>query len=253
MWPCRNERKQRSASQTWGSLTSGMDGGVPTKRIVSINDLKSYEAAAHAAPPQPASPVSRLGMMASFKTWEELEANFDFIRERFRTRAPDADTEPINVLNLALRYSSVQEDKVLLKAIEKFIARHRDHLYCLQVRRITFIITTSGANPKYFTFRESSGFTEDSIYRHVDPALAFKLEMHRLRGNYNMMHIPSRNLHLHMYFAHAHVSCFGEREVGPSVGSRSFPRCVTHSCCPGGQIRPSLLHTCHHSPRRSSG
>jgi hypothetical protein len=39
----------------------------------------------------------------------------------------------------------------------------------------------------------------------VDPALAFKLEMHRLQTHYEVKHIPSRNLHLHIYFAEGRV------------------------------------------------
>ena len=63
-----------------------------------------------------------------------------------------------------------------------------------------FQVAINGEFPKYFTFREKQNFAEDCIYRHIDPALAYKLEMFRLR-NYDVQHCPVQNNRLHLYYA----------------------------------------------------
>lgn len=56
--------------------------------------------------------------------------------------------------------------------------------------------------PKYFTFRASRGYAEDTIYRHLEPALAFQLELYRL-DNYHVQFIPTNNFSLHLYYCEA--------------------------------------------------
>jgi hypothetical protein len=98
------------------SVTSGSSEGEQAvagglgKRVVSINDLKSMGEASLKEAAQ--STVSRMGMMAAFKSWEALDANFDFIRERFISRAQDGESDPINVLNLAIHSEHPEEDDV---------------------------------------------------------------------------------------------------------------------------------------------
>ena len=72
------------------------------------------------------------------------------------------------------------------------------HFHHTQVRRITFLTTETGQFPKYFTFREKTGYAEDALYRHIDPALAYKLEMFRLK-NYDCQHCTTRNPQMHLY------------------------------------------------------
>ena len=47
-----------------------------------------------------------------------------------------------------------------------------------------------------------SQFEEDSIYRHLEPALAFQLEVYRLR-NFDLQTIPTTNHNLHLYLGSA--------------------------------------------------
>jgi len=48
-------------------------------------------------------------------------------------------------------------------------------------------------------------FKEDRIYRHLEPALAFQLEMNRM-SNFDLEAIPIPNHRLHMYIGKAKVS-----------------------------------------------
>jgi hypothetical protein len=43
---------------------------------------------------------------------------------------------------------------------------------------------------------------EDAIYRHLEPALAFQLELNRLR-NFDLESVPTTNHSIHLYFASA--------------------------------------------------
>lgn len=47
-------------------------------------------------------------------------------------------------------------------------------------------------------------FAEDMIYRHLEPALAFQLEINRL-SNYEITAIPCQNHRMHLYLGSAKV------------------------------------------------
>jgi hypothetical protein len=59
------------------------------------------------------------------------------------------------------------------------------YLFVLQVLR-------SKEFPKYFTFRARMNYKEDLVYRHLEPALAFQLELNRLK-NYDLHPVPVSN------------------------------------------------------------
>uniref|UniRef100_A0A8C9UAR0 acetyl-CoA carboxylase n=1 Tax=Serinus canaria TaxID=9135 RepID=A0A8C9UAR0_SERCA len=58
--------------------------------------------------------------------------------------------------------------------------------------------------PKFFTFRARDEFAEDRIYRHLEPALAFQLELSRMR-NFDLTAIPCANHKMHLYLGAAKV------------------------------------------------
>ena len=48
-------------------------------------------------------------------------------------------------------------------------------------------------------------FAEDRIYRHLEPALAFQLEINRMR-NFDLEAIPIANHRMHLYLGKAKVA-----------------------------------------------
>eukprot|EP00045_Choanoeca_perplexa_P018135 m.279161 g.279161 ORF g.279161 m.279161 type:complete len:2306 (+) comp17727_c0_seq1:161-7078(+) len=184
--------------------TTPRDAGGLMRSVISIDDMASLEKQLEKVAASQAV-VLRQGVMATFSSLEEMAQQLTFVKNLF-----DSDTEnlePINVLNLALRLKDdaaarFDDDAALVEQLESFIGEHADDLFSLSVRRVTFVVTKPKSFPKYFTFRQRLAFKEDAIYRHVDPALAFKLGMFRL-GNYTVRHCPSRNPQLHIYFATA--------------------------------------------------
>ncbi|EGD82369.1 acetyl-CoA carboxylase [Salpingoeca rosetta] len=201
--PCQTPPRTRSPTALLQSPTSSLsdDLSAALKSVVSIDDLQEFERQAEALTID--SVVMRMGVMAAFTSVEELEGQLPWLLTLFENSQHDA--EPINILNIVLRIESEQDfedDEVLLEMLSKFAHKYSDDFFPVQIRRVTFIMCRQGRFPKYFTFRERLAYKEDSIVRHVDPALAFKLEMFKL-NNYKVEHCPTRNPQLHLYYAKA--------------------------------------------------
>lgn len=73
------------------------------------------------------------------------------------------------------------------------------------IRRITFTTLKTKQYPKYFSFRNRDHFKEDRIYRHLEPACAFQLELSRMRS-YNIEALPTSNQKMHLYLGKAKVA-----------------------------------------------
>ena len=52
--------------------------------------------------------------------------------------------------------------------------------------------------PKYFTGQSSNGYKEYRVYCHLEPALAFQLELSRLY-NFSLNLIPTANHQMRLY------------------------------------------------------
>ncbi len=61
--------------------------------------------------------------------------------------------------------------------------------------------------PIFFNFRARDNFKEDRVYRNLEPALAFQMEINRLR-NYDLEPVPVLNRRMHMYLGQAKVRVY---------------------------------------------
>lgn len=59
--------------------------------------------------------------------------------------------------------------------------------------------------PKFFTYRARDSFEEDRIYRHLEPACAFQLELNRMR-TYDLEALQTSNQKMHLYLGKAKVA-----------------------------------------------
>ncbi|KAF6778945.1 hypothetical protein AHF37_01156 [Paragonimus kellicotti] len=151
----------------------------------------------------------------------------------YQTTSPEE--EPIHILNIALRHSDgwsdiseisseiiqppglIHDSDPSLKSgtrrvsnvlnegddvvqLEAFCSAHAERLRSVGIRRITFIIVKTREFPKCYTFRARDNYCEDLVYRHLEPALAFQLELNRMR-NYKLEHLPTLNRRMHLYLA----------------------------------------------------
>ncbi|NXJ91407.1 ACACB carboxylase, partial [Corythaixoides concolor] len=208
------------------------------------------------------SPMSqRMGAMVAFDRFEDFTRNFDEVISCFadppsesmlfsearatiyeeEEDAKNIHEEPIHILNIALRWAEPAEDEKLVPIFRAFAQSKKNVLVDCGLRRITFLIAQQREFPKFFTFRARDEFAEDRIYRHLEPALAFQLELSRMR-NFDLTAIPCANHKMHLYLGAAKVQAGAE-----ATDYRFFIRAIVrHSdlitkasrpWCPGGAGR----------------
>ncbi|XP_063700172.1 acetyl-CoA carboxylase isoform X3 [Culicoides brevitarsis] len=122
-----------------------------------------------------------------------------------RAEAIIQSTEPIHILSIAVRDTGDLDDIQMANLFGSFCTLHRDELLTRRVRRITFAALKKRQFPKFFTYRARDLFTEDRIYRHLEPACAFQLELNRMR-TYELEALPTANQKMHLYLGRAKVS-----------------------------------------------
>lgn len=108
--------------------------------------------------------------------------------------------ELTGVLNVAVRDVESFDDSEILERILPIVKDYKDELYARRIRRLTFICGhKDGTYPGYYTFRGPTYVEDDSI-RHVEPALAFQLELGRL-SKFNIKPVFTENRNIHIYEA----------------------------------------------------
>ncbi|XP_062816368.1 acetyl-CoA carboxylase 2 isoform X2 [Anolis carolinensis] len=190
------------------------------------------------------SPLSqRMGAMVAFDRFQDFTRNFDEViscfadppsegplfRDARATCYNEEDEEedqknlreePIHILNVALRFVDQGEDEELVPIFRSFAQSKNNILMDYGLRRITFLIMQQREFPKFFTFRARDKFAEDRIYRHLEPALAFQLELSRMR-HFHLQALPCANHKMHLYLGTARVRARPE-----STDQRLFVRAI---------------------------
>ncbi|KAI4875743.1 hypothetical protein NFI96_024258 [Prochilodus magdalenae] len=195
-------------------------------------------------------PCQRMGAMVSFRSFQEFTRNIKDILSCFSDSPPtspsfpeggnpvlygeednkSAQEEPIHILNVAIKTDSDIDDDGLASMFREFTQSKKSLLFEHGIRRLTFLVAQKDFRkqincevdqrfhrefPKFFTFRARDKFEEDRIYRHLEPALAFQLELNRMR-NFALTAIPCANHKMHLYLGAARV------EVGTEVTDYRF-------------------------------
>lgn len=117
----------------------------------------------------------------------------------------NAPTEPIHILSVAIRETGDMDDAQMASQFQLYCSQHREELFNRRVRRITFAALKKRQFPKFFTFRARNNYEEDRIYRHLEPACAFQLELNRMR-TYDLEALPTSNQKMHLYLGRAKVA-----------------------------------------------
>ena len=91
-------------------------------------------------------------------------------------------------------------------------AQRKRAMIAAGIKMVTFLVaaapqpvastttTTDGAYPAFYTFRASTDFAEDPIYRHIDPPMAFQLELNRL-VNFRITRFEHPMRSIHVFYA----------------------------------------------------
>ena len=108
--------------------------------------------------------------------------------------------ELTGVLNVAVRDIEGIDDTEIMERIKPIVEEYKSELAAHRIRRITFICGhKDGTYPGYYTFRGPT-YEEDDSIRHVEPALAFQLELGRL-SKFNIKPVFTENRNIHIYEA----------------------------------------------------
>ncbi|EMP37706.1 Acetyl-CoA carboxylase [Chelonia mydas] len=230
-------------------------GNIPTLNRMSFSSNLNHYGMVHVASVSDVlldnsftPPCQRMGGMVSFRTFEEFVRIFDEVMGCFCDSPPQSPTfpeaghtslydedksareEPIHILNIAIKTDCDIDDDGLAAMFRNFTQSKKSVLIDHGIRRLTFLVAQKDFRkqvnyevdqrfhrefPKFFTFRARDKFEEDRIYRHLEPALAFQLELNRMR-NFDLTAIPCANHKMHLYLGAAKV------EVGTEVTDYRF-------------------------------
>ncbi|KAJ3217083.1 acetyl-coenzyme-A carboxylase [Dinochytrium kinnereticum] len=178
--------------------------------------------------------TNRKGLMCAFKTVEDLEAKLESVITRIANPNPiskgaseDGSTSPVtpppslyttsslagspsrrsspiaNVMNVAIKSSgndTLSSDERANEFLSRLVAFRGQLLRSHSVRRITFMVVRPNQFPRYFTFKEQDDYREDPVIRHIEPAMAYQLELQRLQ-NFEIKPCFIDNRRLHIYHA----------------------------------------------------
>ncbi|KAF4112774.1 hypothetical protein G5714_005319 [Onychostoma macrolepis] len=168
-------------------------------------------------------PCQRMGAMVAFHSFEHFKRCFDEVICRFADPLCESSLfsdgcstfcdgescknmkeNPIHIINVSIKQADTEDDDALVKAFTAFANSKKTLLYDYGIRRITFLVAQKREFPKYFTFRARDEFHEDRIYRNLEPALAFQLELNRMR-NFDLTAVPCAHHRMQLYLGAARV------------------------------------------------
>ncbi|KAJ3014968.1 acetyl-coenzyme-A carboxylase [Thoreauomyces humboldtii] len=150
--------------------------------------------------------TTRKGTVCAFTSFAELEANFARVVEQFGEDETDLSTANHrgmrHVFNVAIldTAAKVSRDENADAKFSVLIKSLRSLLRARRVRRVTFMVVRETQFPHYFTYKEELDFAEDVVIRHIEPAMAYQLELQRL-GNYEVKPCFIDNRRIHIYHA----------------------------------------------------
>lgn len=225
--------------------TPANEGSNPFKRIASISDM-SYLAGRAAEEPTRKGvilPVQYLDEADEFlpralelfpiSTSRKKSTLLDSpaLQRRAASPAPvRTSDESTAVCNIVVRDAESLDDTELLERIRDIISDHKKELVARSIRRLTFLCGhKDGTYPGYFTFRGPT-YEEDSSIRHIEPALAFQLELGRL-SKFHIKPVFTENRNIHVYEA---IGKSGDNDK--AVDKRYFTRAVVRP----GRVRDDI-------------
>ncbi|CAF3984611.1 unnamed protein product [Rotaria sp. Silwood2] len=99
---------------------------------------------------------------------------------------------------------NLQQNFKLEDVFLEFVQSKNQVCAAKNIRRITFSLAAKRQFPAYFTYRKRLDFEEDKIFRHLEPALAYQLELYRLRS-FDIEFVPTSNHKVHIYLGKGKV------------------------------------------------
>ena len=175
----------------------------PFRRMMSVGDITQLVKQTN--PNEP----TRKGVILPAQYIDEVEEYLGRALELLRPKTRKSSTAspppkkpadgPTGVCNIAIQDIESDDDVEILKRINSIVESYKDDLSAA-VKRLTFTCGhNDGTYPGQYTFRYPN-YTEDESIRHIEPALAFQLELVRL-ANFRFKPVFTENRNIHVYEA----------------------------------------------------
>uniref|UniRef100_A0AAV1VHC7 Acetyl-CoA carboxylase n=1 Tax=Peronospora matthiolae TaxID=2874970 RepID=A0AAV1VHC7_9STRA len=152
--------------------------------------------------------IVRVANLASFKTsFTDIMALFPLAKKTLSVRRDPL----VNVLHILLVDEHLDETDLLEQA-QSYLKSVDQDLRAHNIRRVTFSVRPQNIEsvsvhnadmalyPSIYTFPGRLKYSEDTILRHIEAPLAYKLELRRLQ-NYSVTPLASENKNMHLYLA----------------------------------------------------
>ncbi|KAI7904359.1 acetyl-CoA carboxylase [Cokeromyces recurvatus] len=173
------------------------------KRIASYSDLTFLLNKTEKEP-------IRTGAMTACNSLEDLQAELPRILTAFeeeplppslqRNHDEPKEHRMENILNIALRANDVIDSTAFRMQMSEIISSNTEAFRRAHLRRITVVVCRDNQWPDYYTFREREDYKEDETIRHIEPAMAYQLELARL-SNFDIKPCFIENRQMHVYYA----------------------------------------------------
>lgn len=231
--------KRDDSGPTLVSMNGVKKPRAPISRgIVSFDSADNLSQAPGGASTQFDDEPYRDGRLAAFESWSSMENEFDSILESYANELSTSVVRHVNVLTVLLRWDSgapavvsgncqpeqpgtgitrdnfdadkdpFRTENLVSKSLSAFCKKKTSRMELAKksgIKSVTFIVIPGPANesvtyPGFYTFRVRNNFEEDPIYRHIDPPMAFQLELYRL-SNFTISRFGYPNRSIHVFFA----------------------------------------------------
>uniref|UniRef100_A0AAQ5ZK67 acetyl-CoA carboxylase n=1 Tax=Amphiprion ocellaris TaxID=80972 RepID=A0AAQ5ZK67_AMPOC len=160
-------------------------------------------------------PCQRMGAMVAFQCFDDFKRSlltclFCLCSYYFFFHpSQNVKENPIHIINVSIKTADTDDDSALVTAFTSFAQSKVILTWYFKIDLLSdhyhfAIIFKQREFPKFFTFRARDGFQEDRIYRNLEPALAFQLELNRMR-NFDLTAVPCANHKMHLYLGAARV------------------------------------------------
>ena len=174
---------------------------------------------------QGAEGFPRYGLLVAFDTLKSACDQIEPILEYFNPPRTHVQQEPINILKICiLNDSEMHQEQAIICNIGQFFHNYSSELRSRGIRRITLLFARGTRFPEYYTFREKLNYQEDPVIRHIEPPLAYHMEIDRL-SNFDITYVPTVNRQLHLYYGTAK----GTKRGDPDFTSSFFVRAIIRS------------------------
>eukprot|EP01052_Picozoa_sp_SAG31_P004045 SAG31_NODE_163_length_21856_cov_7.550214_1_plen_2125_part_00 len=174
----------------------------PMRNLKRVDSLESFlsEKPASADDTNPL----RLSQIVVLDDVSVLKGALPAVLEQYQTSTKQLNLSkpgfPINTLSFFTRDNANTAEEETVANIRATLAASKDALRGCLIRSVTVVVMKSDLSHRFFTFPASMEFDENPIHRHIDPALAYQLELERLK-DFTLQRHPTKCDSTHVFYA----------------------------------------------------